>query len=85
MVSTFQPGKRTCLHEVGVSLDYMYTPTLLPTGLVSRGLSFQRYGSRTVRKSLDVLSRQCEYVQRERDELQKSLISREREIASLLR
>ena len=38
-----------------------------------------------MRKSLEVLSQQCEDVQRERDELQKSLIFREREISTLLR
>ena len=52
-----------------------------------RSNSTYRNGSRsvTIRKRLEVMSRQCEMMEKEKDGLQRALGDREEEISSLLR
>ena len=46
---------------------------------------FRHHGSKTIRRSLDVLSKHCDTMQKERDDLHRALVKKEEEISNLLR
>lgn len=56
------------------------TPELSPPKLYP----FRHHGSKTIRRSLDILSKHCNTMQRERDDLHKVLEKKEEEISNLL-
>ena len=76
------PSKDNQLSEL--QYDTFFPPSVVASSN-SRVSLIHRAGSKTIRRSLEILNRQCEVVQRDRDELQKTLVQREKEIASLLR
>eukprot|EP00731_Ephydatia_muelleri_P005642 Em0002g1818a len=56
------------------------TPDIAP----SEVYPFHHHGSKTVRRSLDILSKHCNTMQRERDDLHRALVKKEEEISNLL-